>query len=1133
MRSRIRLFTVIIVAALLLVTLFAGAEQSGVPSITPDNLGVYNYTYSGSANTDYLILLLDGLYEADESPVVTDTSVLFYDQLKSDADGNLNISMVPSTYRDASLFVAGGGLEKPLLVCHALTNGARDIDSIEITFDADSYTVSGDGALVNANYDIVVKDSFGFETELPDGAERKIVGYTGDKITVATQSDAVILDSFLEAGTYTFSVSYGDVEGTADIVVNRAASVPKKIIVTANGSEESTINITCNNGAAGSTFSPASVVFEAKLYDQYNIEIPGEFEIMSTKTSENNVTGSETTLSNGPSSYTFIPEQSVAGGKTVSYKIVVSEKNYPSMSKKFTVNVTGRSSYTGLAEQLYALYFRANESYQKLQSGEIQEIPNGQSVSEYESTNKYVEKKYVEILETAIDGAEAIFTKIDTGVSVGDTVISKQIDALNNAISVFENNSVPGGKIMIVGFDAFTHTLVSIPLGRVYSSNPANTKPARATEKPVYTSSDTSVATVDASGKVTAVGEGTATITASNTAGTMSANYQVTVYKAITTISFETSQITLARGAKHHTQVVVLPEDHSDAVQYSSKDTDVAVVDSNGVITARKEGSTTITAYTKDKMTAQLKVNVVNPKLTASNTLAKPEGNFSVTISAEKLIGFAELEISATFNQNVFLLAPETFAVATDKLDGYVGTDTTGAANGTFVSKWENNTKDSVSASELITYNFSVLPDAAYGDYTISFRVTATGKNGETLSLLSESRNMSSVVKVGEKDTYTVTVNANNGGSASGGGEFYYGDTVTVRAFPYSTHNFYDWQINGESVSTESEYTLTVTGDVTATARFTVKPSGGGSSVGSNNSGGFGGGGDTTKKVYNIEASIKGGSVPYGTEIKLSTTTENVYIYYTTDGTTPSASNGTLYKEPIKLTNPVVTLQVIGVATGMMASDVAIFTYRVTDIPKEPPVTIVKKEEASTVKFVDGSTKYYRPNDSATRYDVLDMVSKLFNVSGGTTEKVFNDVHSSYTQLVAQYTKAGILNGYPDGTFGGTKGITRAEFVKIVGIMLGLDVNSQVSAAVTFSDISGHWAENYIRVFVAHGYIKGYPEGDFRPDKQVTRAEAVAILNRVRGVAVGDGYAEHFNDVKSDFWAYNDIMAAADIASEK
>ena len=82
--------------------------------------------------------------------------------------------------------------------------------------------------------------------------------------------------------------------------------------------------------------------------------------------------------------------------------------------------------------------------------------------------------------------------------------------------------------------------------------------------------------------------------------------------------------------------------------------------------------------------------------------------------------------------------------------------------------------------------------------------------------------------------------------------------------------------------------------------------------------------------------------------------------------------------------------------------------------------------------------------------------------------------------------------------------------------------------AVSLSDIPGHWAESNIRKFVAKGYILGYPEGDFRPDKAVTRAEAVTIINRVTGLVKTSGLAQRFRDLAPDFWAYDEIMNAAE-----
>ncbi|EQK43957.1 hypothetical protein C672_2901 [[Clostridium] bifermentans ATCC 638] len=76
----------------------------------------------------------------------------------------------------------------------------------------------------------------------------------------------------------------------------------------------------------------------------------------------------------------------------------------------------------------------------------------------------------------------------------------------------------------------------------------------------------------------------------------------------------------------------------------------------------------------------------------------------------------------------------------------------------------------------------------------------------------------------------------------------------------------------------------------------------------------------------------------------------------------------------------------------------------------------------------------------------------------------------------------------------------------------------------TFSDISGHWAKDYIDAFVDKGFISGYEDNTFRPDNQITRAEFVRIINQVFNLK--DKKEEHFVDVNSSDWYYEDIKIA-------
>lgn len=92
-------------------------------------------------------------------------------------------------------------------------------------------------------------------------------------------------------------------------------------------------------------------------------------------------------------------------------------------------------------------------------------------------------------------------------------------------------------------------------------------------------------------------------------------------------------------------------------------------------------------------------------------------------------------------------------------------------------------------------------------------------------------------------------------------------------------------------------------------------------------------------------------------------------------------------------------------------------------------------------------------------------------------------------------------------------------------LTLCIAIPSAGTAAVTFSDTQGHWAENYIYQTAGVGLIHGYPDGTFRPDQTITRAEFITILAQESGETITDpaGTAE-FSDVKADHWARKYIL---------
>ena len=116
----------------------------------------------------------------------------------------------------------------------------------------------------------------------------------------------------------------------------------------------------------------------------------------------------------------------------------------------------------------------------------------------------------------------------------------------------------------------------------------------------------------------------------------------------------------------------------------------------------------------------------------------------------------------------------------------------------------------------------------------------------------------------------------------------------------------------------------------------------------------------------------------------------------------------------------------------------------------------------------------------------------------------------------------GIMEGYPDGTFGEDKTITRAEFAKLAVTASGLGkaaLNEQKSLSV-FTDVeSDYWANGWINVAVAQQFLKGDGDGNFRSEDIITQAEAITVLLRILG----------YNDHLPGRWPANYVAKAAQL----
>lgn len=147
------------------------------------------------------------------------------------------------------------------------------------------------------------------------------------------------------------------------------------------------------------------------------------------------------------------------------------------------------------------------------------------------------------------------------------------------------------------------------------------------------------------------------------------------------------------------------------------------------------------------------------------------------------------------------------------------------------------------------------------------------------------------------------------------------------------------------------------------------------------------------------------------------------------------------------------------------------------------------------VGYEDGTV---RPANQITRAEVAAIFFRLMTEESRaemlSTENSFSDVHEGewFNVAVSTLSNAGILNGYPDGTFKPGRAITRAELAKVIALFAEL-----TEGTVRFRDVRDHWARAYIELAAGNGWIYGYPDGTFRPDNPLNRAETVTMLNRV------------------------------------
>ena len=174
--------------------------------------------------------------------------------------------------------------------------------------------------------------------------------------------------------------------------------------------------------------------------------------------------------------------------------------------------------------------------------------------------------------------------------------------------------------------------------------------------------------------------------------------------------------------------------------------------------------------------------------------------------------------------------------------------------------------------------------------------------------------------------------------------------------------------------------------------------------------------------------------------------------------------------------------------------------------PPVPPTVKIEDDDALGLNTTDHfayivgyGNGEVRPQNNITRAEVATIFFRLLtdDVRDENLTKTnrYSDVAATswYNTAVSTLSSMGIITGYPDGTFRPNAAITRAEFAAIAARF----DNDGDKTAAKFSDIATHWAKDEISIAYNNGWINGYPDGTFGPQRDITRAETMTLVNRV------------------------------------
>ena len=236
------------------------------------------------------------------------------------------------------------------------------------------------------------------------------------------------------------------------------------------------------------------------------------------------------------------------------------------------------------------------------------------------------------------------------------------------------------------------------------------------------------------------------------------------------------------------------------------------------------------------------------------------------------------------------------------------------------------------------------------------------------------------------------------------------------------------------------------------------------------------------------------------------------YVYRDGSKAAESHIETILYGKDYSVTSPKISGYTADklVVSGTMPADNRTVTVTYTKNgghhPRPKPTVEIEDDDALGLNTTDHfayivgyGNGEVRPQNNITRAEVATIFFRLLtdDVRDENLTKTnrYSDVAATswYNTAVSTLSSMGIITGYPDGTFRPNAAITRAEFAAIAARF----DNDGDKTAAKFSDIASHWAKDEISIAYNNGWITGYPNSTFGPQRDITRAETMTLVNRV------------------------------------